>query len=126
MDDIIPELERVDRGQGRDKLAGELVQLVKSRLMGLVVGIANFNADNLIWSFGRYVLHIRIIKRYCIRPEVIKADHDYCVNLITATSAIDGRRMDQLVNMTQSALISLGGDRSMVERLKGLGGGMGP
>jgi len=116
MDDNISSLDQIFQAveggssHNKEKFAEELINLIKSKDMDHVIGVAYLTSDNLIPSRGRHIVHDIIAKNYYLEPEKILSDLDRVRKNYICTSAQDGRRMEQLTDMVKTSFIGIAGD----------------
>jgi len=110
MDTVTDEL-KAGMNKAGEEIALKLVGMLQSAGLADVIHFSAITDDNIFWSFGRYIWHVKMYKRYCYDTKKIYNDYRYCSNLLRVTGAMNRPRMsEQLFSLTQATVNYLGID----------------
>lgn len=122
-------VDRMKGGSGKHKnvadLAGDVLGFFESNQTVDVIACSHFDWSNLMWAFGRNILHEKFVKRYCF-PDFIRSDRLYCNGLMKATNAMQGRFLESITQMFANAVLGMNPNRmEKIRNFMGMGGGGG-
>lgn len=95
-----------DKGEGykKDHLAEKLIDAFMSRDQDHVISLSHIDANNIVWTRGRDIIN-KVVRRFYLDPEKILHENIFVRRQYLTASAIEGRRAEQLVKMTQTSLM---------------------
>ena len=129
MEGINEIVTRMKDGSGKTKnvadLAGDVLGFFESQYTLDVIACSHFDWSNLMWSFGRSILHEKFVKKYYLDTDKIRADRLYCNGLMKATVAIQGRFLDRITSMFANAVLGMNPNRmgNRIRDMLGFAGG---